>query len=334
MFSGDDLSNKKAKQRQEANRAARQRLLAKKKKLQKQKEKQSAARVLSAAPSSPAITSSVQTPIEKGEVTKAVRNPVSDNDDVMDVAHPFGAPSSQPVPGKTSSGKMTVQNALVQRKVRLHQKHLDESAILIQKRQRGNVCRRRTFADQTKLFDKRISDVKTLEMILRKNGKGSASLKKSELDNDVAYIPPPATVSIMAMQIAFLYGLKDAESEDHFWVQFEHLLRYMILPGLFTEDTNMNPILPWLSHGNGTRLLFHLILMSLKYFLRTLKFSEIEECHVKSSGTVKRFLQVILVKGSASNGEEVLTKCREICGLGCVPDTAKVRLFLLFSYNE
>jgi len=334
MFSGDDLSNKKAKQRQEANRVARQRLLAKKKKLQKQKEKQSAARVVSTAPSPPAVTSSVQTPIEKEEVTTAVHIPISNNDDVVDVAHPLGAPSSQPVSGKTSSGKLTVQNALEQRKVRLHQKNLVESAILIQKRQRGNVCRRRTFADQTKLFDKRVSDVKTLEMILRTNGKGSASLKNSELDNAFAYIPPPATVSIMAMQIVFLFGLKDTESEDHFWVQFEHLLRYMILPGLFTEDANMNPILPWVPHGYGTRLLFHLILMSLKYFLRTLKYSEVEECHVKSLGTVKRFLQVILVKGSVSNGGEVLTKCREICGLGCVPDTAKVRLFLLFICNE
>lgn len=266
MFA-EELGGSAARKRQEQARARRRQLK------QKKQEKKAGA-----------PTSATRSNAQATNVSETSDSVTSDFSSLQ--AAPNGKSVSKALisdGGPTSSSQPSaVALALQERKKRNQQKLLCTSAIKIQscfRRYRSNIQLHKREGD---LFDKRMSDLATLRSILEQAGKGD-------------YVPPPATSSALATQMLFLAhraphqrneiqqqtvrgpsddgnrgfasGINDMlvlsqENGD----RVASLINCVLLPGLLSDDDNMDPFLPWMQSESGRLRVERLLRLVLAYW--------------------------------------------------------------------
>jgi ubiquitin-protein ligase E3 C len=148
------------------------------------------------------------------------------------------------------------QIAAEQRKIRAEARQRSSSATLIQSVIRSRLAAAKTRDEQRLIFDKRMSDLIALAGILKKSGQ-----------NDVDYIPPPATASMMVVQFLF-FAWPFASRKQHPYLnefsvileeqdlpRWAKLIKHIILPGIKCADSDLDPLIPWVDTFSGKRRL-------------------------------------------------------------------------------
>jgi ubiquitin-protein ligase E3 C len=146
------------------------------------------------------------------------------------------------------------QKAAEQRKLRAEARARVSAAITIQSLVRCKQVAAKARDDQRVIFDKRMSDLMTLSSILKQE-----------------YVPPPATVSAMTSQFIYFafptvirkhlptgeiklnVGSMVIEGRDQ--SRLMKLVKKLLLPGLSSDDLDLDPILPWVESFGGKRRL-------------------------------------------------------------------------------
>ncbi|KAL3786367.1 hypothetical protein ACHAWO_005304 [Cyclotella atomus] len=159
----------------------------------------------------------------------------------------------------TSDTPLTAaQIAAEQRKIRSEGRQKNSSAIVIQSLLRSKFVASKTRDEQRVVFDKRMSDLIALAGILKKS-QGSD------------YVPPPATASMLVVQFLFFawpYNSqkKNSDIQDSVVILSEQdvsrwakLIRHIVLPGIVTDDSDLDPLMPWLDTLAGERRLTKLL---------------------------------------------------------------------------
>ena len=321
MFAEELLvKNEKAKKKQDAARAARKRalLLAAKKKKREQEQKEKQVTAAEANKHEEQNDSGVRK--ESNSITEKNAQVSSldlhENQSNLNAAVAVSAPDST----RKHQSMDAVQVAMEQRKIRQN-RHLEvSSAVRIQSLYRGMASRKKTFSDQTALFDGRISDIETLRRIVMK----AASTKGG---NGNVYAPPPATASILTSQFIFIFDNHKRIHEviaSEFWIRFGQLLIYILIPGIdrkcnSQENTaSSNPLLPWIDDFCGKRRVQKILRMILYFYTcRGLvlpnQSNEISTDHFVLEAVEIYLREILLHKKGCC--ERVVQFCQYLCGL-------------------
>lgn len=208
----EELSGNASKKRQEEARARRKQL-----KQQQQKQKQ---KPTSTAP-------------------KPTASFLSNTASLPSVAPP-APPIDIPEPGPPTTTKNTaVQNALQQRQLRQRTQLELKSAVRIQSFYRAHRSNCNLLKNQAKILSARLQDLITLTGLLKQR-------------TNADYIPPPATASVLVLQLLFLNKTLPCKrsqsvlirSHDDV-VRLQQVIQYVVLPGIRGTEENLDPILPW-----------------------------------------------------------------------------------------
>uniref|UniRef100_A0A7S2UH98 HECT-type E3 ubiquitin transferase n=1 Tax=Attheya septentrionalis TaxID=420275 RepID=A0A7S2UH98_9STRA len=174
------------------------------------------------------------------------------------------APSSSATTTGGASSSSAVAQALEQRRIRTLQRLQTASAVCIQSWFRAVLSNHALLHEERQSFDKRMGDLITLGTILK-------TAKKT------TYVPPPATTSMLSLQLLFIVqppfrnkstkdgskksiDIKDAN-------RLESLLRHVLLPGILSDDDQLDPLLPWLHSVEGKFRLEKLLRFSVLCFV-------------------------------------------------------------------
>jgi ubiquitin-protein ligase E3 C len=178
--------------------------------------------------------------------------------DVLGVTGTVKAPSSTTVKPRTTDTPLTAaQIASEQRKIRAEARSNYSSAVVIQSIIRSKLVSSKARQEQREIFDKRMSDLIALAGILKKSQQ-----------NDSDYIPPPATASMMTVQFLF-FALPYASGkqckvnitdgsvilEQHDLSRWAKLVKYVILPGVASDNEDLDALVPWVESVAGKRRL-------------------------------------------------------------------------------
>jgi ubiquitin-protein ligase E3 C len=270
MFA-EELSGNASRKKQEEARNRRRQL-----KQQQQRRAVTAAPIVSNA--SAAGTTANDTP--------SAAATVQNNSDAVTVSTPVTVPTAAPLPVSPSlfsgtlasnnapsssatttggaSSSSAVAQALEQRRIRTMQRLQTASAVCIQSFFRAVLSNHTLLQEERQSFDKRMSDLITLGTILK-------TAKKT------TYIPPPATTSMLSLQLLFIVqppfrnkstkdgstksiDIKDAK-------RLESLLLHVLLPGILSDDDQLDPLLPWLHSAEGKFRLEKLLRFSVLCFV-------------------------------------------------------------------
>ena len=150
------------------------------------------------------------------------------------------------------------QKAAEQRKIRAEARAKLSAATLIQSIIRSKLVATKAREDQRAIFDKRMSDLIALAGILKQSTK-------------TEYVPPPATVSIMTTQFLFfacpttvrknrpggelILDSRSMVMEDRDLSRWTNLVRNLLLPGVLSNNIDLDPLLPWMESEGGNRRL-------------------------------------------------------------------------------
>ena len=150
------------------------------------------------------------------------------------------------------------QKAAEQRKIRAEARAKLSAATLIQSIIRSKLVALKAREDQRAIFDKRMSDLIALAGILKQSTK-------------TEYVPPPATVSIMTTQFLFfacpttvrknhpggelILDSRSMVMEDRDLSRWTNLVRNLLLPGVLSNNIDLDPLLPWMESEGGNRRL-------------------------------------------------------------------------------
>jgi len=163
-----------------------------------------------------------------------------------------------------SEALTAVQKAAEQRRLRAEARARVLAATSIQSFVRCKLVAAKARDGQRTIFDKRMSDLITLSSILKQSTKAD-------------YVPPPATVSIMASQFIFFAcptairkhlpsgeiklnsGSMVMEGRD--LPRWTKLVKNVLLPGVSSDDLDLDPLLPWMESFGGRRRLLKVLAM-------------------------------------------------------------------------
>ncbi len=264
MFS-DELQGNASRRRQEQSKARRR-------KLKEQKLKSQSKAKEDASPADNKVIVDDGNNSEK----KILQLKSNDKIDVSNTTTGASASSSS-----SSAKNSAVAKAIEQRKVRSYQKLHNTSATIIQASYRAYKSNITLKQRQRSLLEKRIGDLVTLSLLLRKQNKN--------------YVPPPSLVNLMVNQmlfvlhttaryrkVPFIVPENDGAGKQFFLAYFasisdeltkkdgenaSRLIEFAILPGLLSSDDHLDPSLQWLESKEGRikfqkmlRLCSHLIL--------------------------------------------------------------------------
>ena len=247
MFA-EELAGNPAKKR--ADEAKARRLRAKKEKEAKNARKKKEAERRDAAAAAAAAVCGTSNSDCKPAVSPAIKPPLSGTSVVADTVNKTSIVTDVPL--------TSAQIAAEQRKIRAGARQKNSATTAIQSLVRSRQVASRARNEQRNIFDKRMSDLIAL----------SGILKKSQ-DND--YIPPPATVSMMVVQFLFFAWphvsmnqcidvRKSAviiEGQD--LVRWSKLIKHIILPGIMSDSSDLDPFIPWIDSFAGKRRLTKLL---------------------------------------------------------------------------
>eukprot|EP00956_Cyclotella_meneghiniana_P027192 scaffold60450_cov51-Cyclotella_meneghiniana.AAC.1 len=248
MFA-EELAGNPAKKR--ADEAKARRLRAKKEKEAKdaRKKKEAERRDAAAAAAAAAVCGTSNSDCKPAD-SPAIKPPLSGTSVVADTVNKTSIVTDVPL--------TSAQIAAEQRKIRAGARQKNSATTAIQSLVRSRQVASRARNEQRNIFDKRMSDLIAL----------SGILKKSQ-DND--YIPPPATVSMMVVQFLFFAWphvsmnqcidvRKSAviiEGQD--LVRWSKLIKHIILPGIMSDSSDLDPFIPWIDSFAGKRRLTKLL---------------------------------------------------------------------------
>uniref|UniRef100_A0A7S4JH34 Uncharacterized protein n=1 Tax=Odontella aurita TaxID=265563 RepID=A0A7S4JH34_9STRA len=246
-------------------------------------------------------------------------------------ALPATKPSLVPNEGAPSASQPSaVALALQERKKRNQQKLLIAAVVTIQSHYRAYRERDQIITSEGVLFDKRMSDLSTLRDIIHQAGKGE-------------YVPPPATSSALAVQLLFLshrtphsrregqvhsvrvtsigsnaketvLGINDmlvlSKENGH---RISSLIRFVLLPGICSDDVNMDPFVPWIQTTGGRLRLERLLRLFLAYWTNP----QATMCD-ETDSAIECFFRVILGLPNGTQEERKSTmKAREVVSHYC-----------------
>lgn len=170
----------------------------------------------------------------------------------------FDAPSDGPL--------TATQHAAEQRKIRTEARVRNSSALIIQSVVRSKKVASNAKDFQRNSFDKRMSDLIALASILKnvQHNKGSSN----SLVGKEEYIPPPATASMMTLQFLFFAWPSVSRNpcqestcdgsvilEEQDLPRFAKLIQHILLPGVVSDNQDLDPLLPWVETFAGRRRL-------------------------------------------------------------------------------
>lgn len=253
MFA-EELAGNPAKKR--ADEAKARRLRAKKEKEAKdaRKKKEAERRDAAAAAAVSGTSNSGVTAVSQS------LTPVSGVSAVADTVNEVSAISDVPL--------TSAQIAAEQRKIRAGARQKNSAAIIIQSLVRSRQVAFQARNDQRSIFDNRMSDLIALSGILKKS-------------QDTDYIPPPATVSMMVDQFLFFawpfvsknqcIDVRNSaviiEGQD--LVRWSKLIKHIIIPGVMSDSSDLDPFIPWVDSFAGKRRLTKLFGLSISSISRT-----------------------------------------------------------------
>lgn len=132
-----------------------------------------------------------------------------------------------------------VQNALQQRQLRQKSQLEIKSIVRIQAFYRAHRSNAALLERQAQLLSMRLKDLIALNNLLKQKTKDE-------------YIPPPATASLLVLQLLFLNRTLPYKRPQSVVIRshedlsrIQQVLQYVVLPGVRGADANLDPILPW-----------------------------------------------------------------------------------------
>ena len=247
MFA-EELAGNPAKKRADEAKARRLRAKREKEAKDARKKKEEERRREAAAAASGEVVSAVD-----GSSANAVSS--SQPSAPANIIHTNIHPVSDTRNNATDKPPTAAQTAADQRKLRAELRHKHSCAILLQSLLRSRLISIRTRNEQRIIFDKRMSDLMSVKDILKTKG--------------VEYIPPPATVSMMVVQFLFFawsyrpkQGIDVTERavimEEQYLIRWANLMRHVILPGVMSTTSDLDPLIPWIDSFLGKRRLMKL----------------------------------------------------------------------------
>jgi len=287
MFA-EELTGSATRKRQDEARARRRQLL-------KEKQKKEAAAknatddvaASTASVSTAAATTTAATVISGATVDVTLSSPLLDN-----------SPPTTEFSGKSAA----VANAARQRQLRQTNQLQTKSSQKIQSFYRAYRSNRDLLNHYSRLLTKTCQDLGKLKSLLNKK------------NPDSPFVPPPATTTALVRQLFFLthripYHRKittttaaaaavacnntksdDIQLRNHrgLYSNVQQILELCVIPGLQSQDDNMNPLLPWLEESTqGT--------YRLKRFMRIcLKVATTPNAVVSCVSAVGQFLSLTL----------------------------------------
>mmetsp|Transcript_20160 Transcript_20160/g.43793 ORF Transcript_20160/g.43793 Transcript_20160/m.43793 type:complete len:1384 (-) Transcript_20160:144-4295(-) len=248
MFT-DELAGNPAKKR--AHEAKARRLRAKREKEAKElrKRKELERREQEAAPATAVIAN--------GESSAGDIVPSSSSVSVGAGANTADAKTATPTAAAAPPPEAltAAQKAAEQRKLRAEARARLSAATSIQSMIRSKMVAATAREDQRSIFDKRMSDLIALAGILKQSTKAE-------------YVPPPATVSIMTTQFLFFacpttirkhhpsgeltLNSGSMVMEERDLSRWTKLVKNLLLPGVFSDNLDLDPLLPWMETTGGT----------------------------------------------------------------------------------
>ena len=219
MFA-EELSGNSSKKRQDEARARRRQL-----KQQQIQQKQQLLRQQPAAPS-PDTGAAFLVP-----------NDVSQNPSAIPPVPSTEIPVTDLDPSSMKS--TAVQNALQQRHLRQKSQLEIKSVVRIQALYRAHRSNSHLLESQAQLLSVRLKDLIVLNGLLKQR-------------TDDEYVPPPATASLLVLQLLFLNRTLPYKRPQSVVIRsqddvsrIQQVLQYVVLPGIRGADANLDPILPW-----------------------------------------------------------------------------------------
>lgn len=149
------------------------------------------------------------------------------------------------IPATAEAGKnAAVANALQQRQQRQAAQHLLQSAVKIQSFYRAHRSNVAVLQSQSTLLGQRLQDLNTLTTLL-----------KQQAPDRPDYVPPPATATVLCLQLLFLTRSLPYRSKQERMIKLrnklqdakyvQQMIRLVLLPGICSHDENSNPFLVW-----------------------------------------------------------------------------------------
>ena len=179
------------------------------------------------------------------------------------IAHHY----SSPVTHSESTELTAAQKAAEQRKIRAEFRAQVSATTSIQSIVRCKLVATKTREEQREIFDKRMADLATLSNILTR--------QSTTKNNAIAYVPPPATVSMMTSQFIFFacpttirkhhisgnvaFDSRSMVMEGRDLSRWAKLVTNILLPGVTNENLDLDPLLPWMESSSGRRRLLKVL---------------------------------------------------------------------------
>lgn len=145
-------------------------------------------------------------------------------------------PTSEPMSTTKSSA---VQKALQQRQLRQRSQLELNSVTLIQAFYRSHRSNCQLLKSQAQILSSRLRDLIKLSGLLKQT-------------NGTEYIPPPATVSALVLQLLFLTKTLPYRKPQFVFIRsqddvirIQQVIQHVVLPGVTAVDPNLDPLLPW-----------------------------------------------------------------------------------------
>lgn len=220
-------------------------------------------------------------------------------------------------PTQSSDEPQTVaQKAAEQRKIRAEARAKVSAATHIQSIVRSKQSAATAREEQRNIFDRRVSDLIALAGILKRTQQNDG--------NNGDYIPPPATASIMTTQFLFFaypttlkkreVKLENASMilEDRDLSRWTKLVKHVLLPGMSSENSDLDPLLPWMESLAGKLRLEKVLELCVSSISRKRKVSKgntaanVTTCDRSNASdcyaSVDSFLRTILRLGIPTEG--------------------------------
>jgi len=261
MFA-EELSSNAARKRQAEARSRRRQLKQKEKEREKRKLEQNKQNIVDSACSALPSPTLEHAPILSESDGNATPNNKSPNEEsTRNKTSTKSVLSSSDISSETSSGlkqPTAIERAAQQRRIRQQKKACNDKATKIQAAFRANRSFHKSIQNERQSFDKKMSDFSALLSILKQHQK---SPEKSSSPMNPLYIPPPATSTDLTIQLLFFANKETLSREDH--NRLNLLIQFVLLPGIQTNDKQMQTIQVWIQTKVGRRRLEKIIRVCL-----------------------------------------------------------------------
>lgn len=306
MFA-EEVGGNANRRRQEENRARRRKLKQEQQKKAQQEKWQEAGSEISLEERSTALTSPGSADVESSKsavVSKAITEVL---------------PDSLAPPSKELSA---VEIANIQRQQRQEAQAKKKAATTMQAFFRCHYSNTKLLQNQSDLLAKRLQDLSTLQLLLKRQGGGNSS-----------YVPPPATATALSLQILFLtksLPYKRNRNKDPYTTRFVRLrdiardstlvkqfLELVLIPGVQSTNENANPLVVWEQSPEGLLRINAILRMALV----------VATCNSNASPSIDtavfeaclKFVQVVAVNVDSDVAQRMMQTCRPLL-VSAVPE--------------